>query len=257
MLVSDSGSDVEVTLGFTANVFLGDLIGEDTDTALADGTAVLTLFPTDPPFTHVKLQSLQMYVAQLEYSYSFVMGIVQVQVTLDDLVFDSLSPAVSALGGNGEVYSSDLPMRVTGTAHIVSAALQIDSYMQVDVSIRAPLEAVITEDAGEVIMDGIVIPPFHGDFDATELPEGVNSLSVDVNAGAPNVVLRGPYAPAILGDGDADGDFDLADFAGLSNCFADSDVPVDVFCTLFDLNGDADVDLGDYIDFATVFDGAQ
>ena len=52
----------------------------------------------------------------------------------------------------------------------------------------------------------------------------------------------------VQGDGDADGDLDLGDFAGLQACLPGADAGVG--CCFFDFDTDDDVDLADLADFA-------
>lgn len=252
-LVSDPGSTVGVTLGFVAEVPPYGTFGDvDSDGAEANGTSLLTLFPTDPPFTHAILHSIHMNIDQLEFEYR-VLAVIRLYVTLSDLAFDSTGPANGGIDAAGHAVFPALPLRVSGMAHVVCETLGIDAYMEIDDSMVAPFQAVISEDAGDVILDGIVIPPFHGEFGPAELPPGVDSLVIDVTTDAGDVRLRGPYDAAVLGDGDADGDVDLVDYSALHACLDGPNMPVDVFCTLFDFDGDGDVDLADYAEFQRAF----
>lgn len=255
-LATDPESTVTVTLGFVADIDgFGTLADEDSDTAGADGTALITLFPTDPPFTHAILHAIHIEVGQLDFHYSFFFGVIQIDVTLTDLMLDSMGPASGTIDPGGNVFFPEVPLHMTGTTHFVSAFLGIDQLLEIDDVAVAPLEAQITEDGGTVSLSGIVIPPFQGEVDPADLPDGVNSLVIDVTIDAGNVDFRGPYTPSLPGDGDADGDLDLADYAALHNCLAGPYVAVEVYCTLFDYDGDADVDALDFREFQLAFTG--
>ncbi len=255
-LVTDPGSTVAVTLGFVAQTDLfGTLNGVDTDVAAADGTALMTLFPTDPPFTHAILHSIHIEVGQLDFHYSFVFGLIQIDVTLTELVLDSTGPANGTIDPSGDVLFPDVPLHMTGTAHIASGILGIDEWMYIDDMVVAPLDAQITEDGGIITLGGIVIPPFQGEVDPADLPDGVSSLVIDVAIDTSNLHFRGPYSPSLPGDGDADGDIDLTDYAAFHNCLAGPGVPIEVYCSLFDYDGDVDVDLVDFVGFEVGFTG--
>ena len=59
-----------------------------------------------------------------------------------------------------------------------------------------------------------------------------------------------------LGDGDCDGDIDLADFAGLSRCFTGGDGdPYAPGCEAFDLDNDGTVGLDDFVVFPATMGG--
>lgn len=61
---------------------------------------------------------------------------------------------------------------------------------------------------------------------------------------------------AARGDYDADGDYDLADFAALQRCFTGADQgPAGAGCEAFTYDGDDDVDVADFVVFAEDFSG--
>jgi hypothetical protein len=60
----------------------------------------------------------------------------------------------------------------------------------------------------------------------------------------------------LLGDHDADGDTDLADFARLQACYgADGDLPIDDVCGCYDTDADSQIDTGDAIAFTNTMSG--
>ncbi|MDX1440717.1 MAG: hypothetical protein R3284_12530, partial [Rubricoccaceae bacterium] len=62
----------------------------------------------------------------------------------------------------------------------------------------------------------------------------------------------------LLGDADSDGDRDARDVAGIQRCFTGhSGGPLDAFCSLFDFDGDDDVDLEDYSPLAGATTGPR
>ena len=253
-LLTDPGLSVYVTVDLQMSTDYGPLYESGTDTADAVGTALMTVFPTDPQFTHAILHSIHLdFGAGGGLAYSFFYG--QVQLTLTDFVFHSTGPAFGTINASGDASFLQASQHMTGWAHVFSSALGIDHTMEFDDSDVAPLGAHIAGGAGTALLTGLSFRSFHDEADPGELPPGVNSLVIDVSVDAGDVYLRGPYNPALLGDWDADGDLDLSDFAGLHDCLAGPDVSVDVFCTLFDFDDDGDVDIRDVAAFAEDFTG--
>jgi len=255
-LFTEPGSSVYVMVDLQMSTDYGPVYGSDTDGAAAAGTALMTVFPTDPQFTHAILHSIHLDFgagAGLEYSYSFFFG--QVELTLTDLVFHSTGPAFGTINAGGDASFLQASQHMTGWAHVFSSALGIDHTMEFDDSDVAPLGAHIAGGAGTALLTGLSFRSFHYEADPGELPPGLYSLVIDVTVDATDVGFSGPYTPALLGDWDADGDFDLSDLAGLHDCLAGPDVSVDVFCTLFDFDDDADVDMTDVAAFAENFTG--
>ncbi len=252
-LVTVEGSTVEVDLGFTAGTSYGELSGTDTDSEETTGTALLTLFPTDPDFTHATLQSMYLQVGQMDFHYSFVYGLVQIDVTLTDLELYAPGPAFGTIEPNGDALFPEVALEMSGTAHVVSGTLGIDETMIVDDTTMSVLDARITEGAGLVTLDGIVVPPFQGEADPADLPAGITFLVIDVAIDAANVHLRGAHGPALLGDWDVDDDIDLLDFAAMADCMMGPGVAVEPYCTLFDFDGDTDVDALDFGGFQAAF----
>jgi hypothetical protein len=255
-LVSDPGSTVTVTLAFTVNTDLfGPLSGTDTDSAATSGTAQTALFPTDPPFTHAVLHSVDFSMGQLDFHYSFVFGLVQIDVTVTGAALDLAEPAFGTIGPSGDAFFPEAVLHMIGSARVVSSALGIDEILDLDDTNTTGVDARITERGGVVTLEGIVVPPFQGEADPAELPLGITSLAVDISVSTANVHLRGRHSPADNGDWDGDSDIDLDDFAALSDCLTGPDVPVSVYCTPFDFEDDADVDLLDSADFQEAFTG--
>ena len=61
-----------------------------------------------------------------------------------------------------------------------------------------------------------------------------------------------------FGDFDGDGNVDLDDFADYAECTDGPDVAVTFDCAqVFDSDGDLDVDTADFADFQTVFTGSR
>jgi hypothetical protein len=194
-LVTDPGTTLTVTLELTAYGFTGS----DTDTASTTGTALLTLFPTDPPFTHAILHSLHIEVEELNFHDT--LGPFQVDATLTDLVLERVGPAFGTITGAGDASFPAATARTTGTMY-VSISFVGSWVFELDGATVETLDAHITEDGGIVILDGIVFPDVQ-----VESEEVVVTASVDQS----NLRLSGAYSSALLGDGDADGDLDLND----------------------------------------------
>ena len=249
-LVTDAGSEAGVTVAFTASTTaFGNLNGTDSTTAATTGTAEMTLLPTYPQFSHAILHSVHFEMDTVVFGYSFLAGFVTAQVTFTDLTLDSTGPAYGGIAPTGDTAFPDVPFHVAGSAHIVCNALGVNETRVIDDVSLAQLDASIREAAGALTLDSIAVPAFEVDIPAGELPAGVNSVVVNVTVDATDVVLRGPWVPALPGDWDGDGDLDLADYAAMSECLNGPDVPATGFCMLFDLDDDGDVDLADFAVF--------
>ena len=86
-----------------------------------------------------------------------------------------------------------------------------------------------------------------GHYDITGLQESFSGLIVTGMA---------IYLPAVQGDSDADGDFDLVDFAAFALCWTGSAGSLsDSQCDVSDTDGDSDVDYDDYRIIHSVFTG--
>ena len=73
-----------------------------------------------------------------------------------------------------------------------------------------------------------------------------------------DIELTALEMPEFPGDGDSDGDVDLADLAEFVGCMCGPEVgPVLEECQPFDFDADDDVDLEDYAEFQVVFTGAS
>ena len=63
--------------------------------------------------------------------------------------------------------------------------------------------------------------------------------------------------PVFYGDGDADGDVDMADYIEMTTCFTGPEGVVTEDCLRFDFDNDGDVDLPDYVGFQARFTGPR
>ncbi|MCP4249406.1 MAG: hypothetical protein GY778_20380 [bacterium] len=119
-------------------------------------------------------------------------------------------------------------------------------------------------DVEQFLIDhGIVVDP---DFDLRSLSAVTDDGTIMVGTGQ-QVVEPYDYKSFIIGvcaanadghDGDEDGDIDLGDLALLQRCFTDAGAgAVPPGCAPFDTDCDLDVDLTDYADFASGFNGPQ
>jgi hypothetical protein len=253
-LATDPGSTATMTMEVEFTSFLGTASDSDTDTAPATGTSVLTLFPTSPPFSDCIMQTLDVEIGELQFSFRFLL-IVTADVTVSNLRLLSTNGFPGTIDGAGNAFFPTAVVQVMGDVHLVSAFFGLDENLPLDATLEEPLSARITESGGVVTLDGLVIPLVAEDVSSNDLPDGVEAAHVTIDTDASNVVLQGPYSPAWLGDHDADGDIDLDDYAALPDCLTGPDVPATVLCTLFDFNDDADVDLMDVADFQVEFTG--
>ena len=254
-VMSDPGSTISMTLELDIGTNLGTLSGSDSDTAAAAGDGTITLFPTAPPFQDVLVQSLSVQLDPLEFEYHFLFGLITINVTVSDLAIETTDMFAGPLDENGRTTFPDAPLLITGATHVVCEFFGVDEYEPVNIATNGLVSMRITESGGVVVLDEIEFPVFHSTSDPAELPEGVTSLEITQITDASNLIYRGPYGPSLLGDFDADGDVDLADYREFVGCHLGPDVPAEVVCTLFDFDGDDDVDLMDFAGFQRAFGG--
>ena len=250
-MTTDPGSTIALTVGFEAMTDSGPISGVDTDSTNVEGMALITVFPTEPSFTHCRVHSLTMALGTIELVYLFY----TFQATFTDLVIESTGPFDGTIGGTGDVTFATTPLRITGSVHLYSSVFGIDETLPVDATSSEPIGVRLRESAGTVILDEITMPSVDWVVPPELLPAGFSSLNVTVDADASSIVFRGPYAPAVPGDSDADDDLDLADFARFMSCFGGLDQPVDIFCTTSMLDEDNDVDLDDFGEFWSALTG--
>jgi len=233
---------------------LGLLSGSDSDTADATGAGMITVFPTSPPFADVLVHSMSAQIGTLEFHYRFVL-IVTIDITVDDLMIESTDAFAGPLDGAGEAFFPAAPVRITGSAHVVCPFFGVDRIDPIDTSTNGPVGMRVTEAGGIVILDQIELPVFVSTADPGSLPPGVTSQVTTVVTDAANLVYRGPHSPSLLGDWNADGNVDLADYEAFAVCHLGPMVPIEAVCTLFDFDGDVDVDVGDFAAFQVAFTG--
>ncbi|UCG15999.1 MAG: hypothetical protein JSV19_11965 [Phycisphaerales bacterium] len=253
-LTSDPGSSATLTLHLELDTSLGMLSGSDSDTANATGTGMITVFPTSPPFADVLVHSMSAQIGTLEFHYRFVL-IVTIDITVYDLTIEATDAFAGPLDGNGDAFFPAAPVRITGSAHVVCPFFGVDRIDPIDTSTNGPVSLRVTEAGGIVILDQIELPVFVSTADPGSLPPGVTSQVTTVVTDAANLVYRGAYGPSLLGDWNADGDVDLADYQAFAGCHLGPTMSVDVTCTLFDFDGDVDVDVGDFAAFQAAFTG--
>ena len=259
-MVTDPGSSVTLTVTFAAESDLGPISGVDSDSASVEGTALITLFPTDPPFTHCRVHSLAMSIGQIDLFYRFL-PFFTLKATFTDLLIESTGPFDGTIDTAGYITFESSPLHVTGNAHMVSEALQIDDAMPIDAGSDAPMVAHLSADDETVVWDQFLIPPVTWIVPPELLPDSISALYLDVDTDTDGVILRGPYAPSTPGDTDADDDIDLFEYPALFDCFAGPDVAAGplygVFCSLFTFDSDNDVDLRDLAEFQNAFTGSM
>lgn len=105
--------------------------------------------------------------------------------------------------------------------------------------------------------DGVVVP-FTSYFPGT----GTGSLAIAIDLAASDApasfeLVEASSALQVMGDFDADGDADTADFSLFSQCFGGSGVTTSAGCSACDLDYDGDVDVRDFAIFAQNFTGAR
>jgi len=92
---------------------------------------------------------------------------------------------------------------------------------------------------------------------ADSLPQGFNDLGMLAMVLEFTDASQGVYriSPPVFGDGDQDGDLDLADWSLMAGCLTGPDGGLPPDCGVFDLDWDGDVDLTDHRFFQQLFQG--
>ena len=255
-VVTDSGSSVTVTVAFVAETdVVATIYGIDSGTADVSGSASVTLFPAEPPFMYCTVHSMSMNIDTVVLTYSLMLGLITMDGTFTDLQIESTEPFYGVIDDAGNVVFSSTPLRITGTARLVSEALTIDEVIDIDAESIAPIAIHVSEDGGPLIWDQIVIPSTLWNVPPGLLPVGISSMDVGVEVDTGGVVFRGALGPAMFGDTDADDDVDLGDLGVLDFCLSGPAAPAIPFCGVLMFDDDDDVDLADVAEFQNAFTG--
>jgi len=255
-VVTDPGSNVTVTMAFVADTDLvGTIYGIDSDTAGVSGSALVTLFPAEPPFMYCTVHLMSMTIDTVELNYR-VLVVITMQATLTDLMIESTEPFYGVIDDAGNVVFSSTPLRITGTAQLVSEALTLDEVIDIDAESIAPIAIHVSEDGGTLSWDQIVIPSTLWNVPPELLPSGISSMDVGVEVDTGGVVFHGALGLAMFGDTDADDDVDLGDLAALDFCLSGPGNPAIPYCGVLMFDDDDDVDLADVAEFQNAFTGS-
>jgi hypothetical protein len=248
-----------VTVSLTVDVVtesFGTLSDTDSDTVAVEGAATLSLFPTDPPFTAATLQRMVLRPGDVELVLCLdTFCFIRVDVTVTDAEVTLLAPANGVIQSGGHTVFPSALLHTTGTAEFESSIFTFNEPVPIDLIGEADVDVVISEDGGTITLGNFVIPPVSGEVDPETLPEGVTSVMFDLDVDAGETTMSGAYSPATIGDADADGDIDLADYAVMNGCMTGPVATASIYCGLVDFDGDGNVDLMDFAEFQIAFGG--
>lgn len=254
-LMSDApGSSVELTVtmgGFTDFDFLK---GEATETVAVDSaSALVTLFPDDPPYTFCQVHALCILLEPAHFQFEFAGGLIVFEITIADFTIDAPQAFSGVIDLDGDVTFDVAPVRVSGTAVLVN----MDNFpmnIAQPFEEQLPLDGRMTGSPGEtVVLDQLATPPVEVEIDPATLPDGIKFFELVIALNAGGLSLSGAPVPALLGDFDADADVDLHDFSAFDACITGQAPIEDPPCMLFDFDGDNDVDLIDWSAFQSAF----
>jgi hypothetical protein len=252
-LEEDPGSTVTVSVEMVMTTSLfGTLGGTDADTAAVDGYVSMTLSPAQPPFADCTIELFHIEAGTLQFHYSFLFGVVQIDVTVSDLVIESTEPFVGSIDFGGNTSFPVTALRGTGSAHVVSAALGIDQIEPIDSTSNDPFSGLIIESSGMVIFGNLSIPVLQDSADPADLPPGITALTATVTTNASNTTFRGAYhnCPSCAGDINNDGFRNVSDFTLFAGTYG-SHLGDPNYNPAADLNGDGYVNATDFTMFAT------
>jgi hypothetical protein len=254
-LTTDPGAGATLTAEIDVVLATGPVSDTDTQTTNVTGSSVATLLPTDPPFDHAIVHTLDVVGSPVTFDFcliEFIGCLSGLQVTITDLNIVLLERTDGPIAANGDTTLPDTALAATGTAQVVGTGLlagQVNETIPVNATTNGTLLASITESGGTVTLAGIQLDPVTLTVPPEDLPAEVLAATVMVSFDTSALTLSGPLSAAILGDADADGDIDLADHADFVECLTGPTGNATPPCTLVDLDADGDVDLGDFRDF--------
>ncbi|MEY3021608.1 MAG: hypothetical protein RIS86_806 [Planctomycetota bacterium] len=217
-LVVTPGSSLDATMAITVTTALGTSSDTDTKNIAAVGDAQLVLTPTDPAWTGVRFESIQLALADVTFNYQLycfpIIGCQNLDVTLTAVYLEAAGPMEAAINPKtGVATFTDVPFRIFGafsTTGVAEGAGPIATEVPVSFSCR-----VSATKPHDVLLDQLSLSPIANSFDPATLPSGVTALSFVFSTDLGGVTLAGPWAGDFPFDLDGNGAVDAADLASL------------------------------------------
>lgn len=216
----DPGSSLDATMQITVTTALGTSSDTDTKNISVVGNGELVLAPTDPQWTSVRIDSLQLALADVTFNYQLycfpIIGCQNLDVTLSAIFLEASGPMEATINAKTGIASfENVPFRIYGafsTTGVAEGAGPINTEVPVSFSCR-----VSATKPHDVRLDQLSLSPIANSFDPATLPAGVSALSFVFSTDLAGVTLSGPWVggSAFPYDLDANGAVDAADLATL------------------------------------------
>lgn len=237
---------------FVASTQYGDLSDVRSRGATIAGNASVVVFPQQPPFNGLIVDSWSGNAESAEIMFQFGEGL-DILVTLVDYetyLVECAQALPADFGPPGRFNIGTATYYVLAVVHVESKQLGLDVSLSSTELIQAPLTGQIALSAGDLFLGRTRPPVVSLEADPDNLPAGIVALAVEVSMDAGNTNYHGPATPALLGDSDLDGDVDLSDYVFGISCTASS-----LLCLLHDFDGDDAITLLDFAGFQRAFTG--
>lgn len=254
-MITEPGATVTVTVTITLDSILGGGTDTDSDSATAIGTATAVLSPTDPPWDDVTVDGVSVSIGDiaLDFNFGFLLNL---DVDITDLQLDVVEPFSGSLDPDGAVFFPSAMFHISGLAHVVGLFGLINEELAIDSIGESDFSGRFTGGSGTVVFDELFLDPLADDVDPADLPDGIDSLSFEINVDMGGVVFSGSYTPILEHfDHDGDGDIDLVDYADFVACTTGPDVDVFPPCDIHDADADGDVDAHDFAELQAAYTG--
>ncbi|MFM1823911.1 MAG: hypothetical protein RI967_2177 [Planctomycetota bacterium] len=217
-LTVQPGSSLDATMAITVTTVLGSSSDTDTKNISAVGDAQLVLAPTNPDWTGVRFESIQLALADVTFNYQLycfpIIGCQTLDVTLGGVYLEAAGPMEASINPKtGVATFTDVPFRIFGafsTTGVAEGSGPIATEVPVSFSCR-----VSATKPHDVLLDQLSLSPIANAFDPATLPSGVTALSFVFSTDLGGVTLAGPWAGDSPFDLDGNGAVDAADLASL------------------------------------------
>jgi hypothetical protein len=205
-------------MDITITTALGTSSDTDTQTMGVVGSADLVLSPTDPDWSTVRFDSLQLALSDVTFHFEIycfpILGCQVLDVALQGLYIESAAPMEAAINPKTRIATfNDAPFRIFGAFAATGVG---EGSGPINTEVPASFSCRV-QDGGnhDVFVDQLSLSPIANAFDPATLPSGVTALSFIFSTDLSGVTLRGEWVGDFPYDLDGNGAVDAADLAQL------------------------------------------
>jgi hypothetical protein len=218
-LVTPSTASMVLTMQLSITTALGTSSDSDTKTIAVVGDGQCKLFGSDPAWSSVTMNALNLYPANASfhfdlYCFPFI-GCQSLDVQLSGLTINLTGPSSSAIGANGTASFVNAPVLIQGTytsTGVATASGAILNNTATTIGCR-----VQAQPKGTVRFDQLSMAPLTTVIDPASLPAGVTALTITISTNLANTTMSGPWV--VINPFDLTGDslVNAQDIAALLN----------------------------------------